>query len=77
MCTKHLTQEIQRSLDEGARPFMVSATAGTTVLGAFDPLEEIANICQQFKLWFHVDAAWGGGVLMSDKYKYRIKGVER
>lgn len=34
---------------------MVNATSGTTVLGAFDPIEEIADICEKYKIWLHVD----------------------
>ncbi|KAJ8957457.1 hypothetical protein NQ314_006555 [Rhamnusium bicolor] len=63
----HLIKEVERSLSEGGAPFMVSATAGTTVIGAFDPLEEIANVCEKYSLWLHVDAAWGGGALVSKK----------
>lgn len=74
---QHLEQEIQRARNEGAVPFMVSATAGTTVLGAFDPLEGIADLCQKYGLWMHVDAAWGGGALMSQKYRKLLKGIER
>lgn len=66
-----------RAKSEGALPFMVSATAGTTVIGAFDPLEQIADLCQKYNLWMHVDAAWGGGALMSKKYRTLLKGVER
>ncbi|KAG5879056.1 hypothetical protein JTB14_019483 [Gonioctena quinquepunctata] len=73
----HLRQEIERALREGGVPFMVSATAGTTVMGAFDPIEDIADICDEYKLWLHVDAAWGGGALMSRKYKGLMKGIER
>jgi glutamate/tyrosine decarboxylase-like PLP-dependent enzyme len=50
---------------------------GTTVLGAFDPLEKIADLCEKYKMWMHVDAAWGGGALMSQKYKKLLKGIER
>lgn len=73
----HLEQEIQRVLLEGAVPMMVSATAGTTVLGAFDPLEAISEICQKYSMWMHVDAAWGGGALMSKKYRKLLKGIEK
>jgi glutamate/tyrosine decarboxylase-like PLP-dependent enzyme len=45
--------------------------------GAFDPLEAISDLCQTYKLWFHVDAAWGGGALMSRKYRVLLKGIER
>lgn len=74
---EHLEAEILRAKSEGALPFMVSATAGTTVIGAFDPLEQIADLCQKYNLWMHVDAAWGGGALMSKKYRTLLKGVER
>lgn len=72
-----LEKKIQQALSEGAVPFMVSATAGTTVLGAFDPLEGIADLCEKYKMWMHVDAAWGGGALMSKKYRHLLKGIER
>uniref|UniRef100_A0A8C9ARF7 Uncharacterized protein n=1 Tax=Prolemur simus TaxID=1328070 RepID=A0A8C9ARF7_PROSS len=53
------------------------ATAGSTVYGAFDPLHDIANICEKHKLWMHVDAAWGGGLLLSRNYSYKLSGIER
>lgn len=52
-------------------------STGTTVLGAFDPLEKIADLCEKYKMWMHVDAAWGGGALMSQKYRKLLKGIER
>lgn len=42
---------------KGHIPFFVSATAGTTVIGSFDPISEIADICQKYKLWLHVDVS--------------------
>lgn len=44
-------------LHQGAVPFLVIATSGTTVLGAFDPLEAIADVCQRRGLWLHVDVS--------------------
>ncbi|XP_050509319.1 cysteine sulfinic acid decarboxylase [Diabrotica virgifera virgifera] len=73
----HLREEIKRAIEEKAVPFMVSATAGTTVLGAFDPLDQIADLCEEYKLWLHVDAAWGGGALMSKKHRSLMYGIER
>lgn len=77
MLIDHLESEINRAISEGAVPFMVSATGGTTVLGAFDPIDDIANVCEKHKIWLHVDAAWGGGTLMSKKYRALLKGIER
>ncbi|KOX73314.1 Cysteine sulfinic acid decarboxylase [Melipona quadrifasciata] len=76
MCVTDLEAQIKKALDEGAVPLIVSATAGTTVLGAFDPLKKIALICKKYNLWYHVDAAWGGGTLMSKKYRHLLAGVE-
>lgn len=74
---EHLESEILRAQNEGAIPFMVVATAGTTVLGAFDPIDKIANLCGKYNMWLHVDAAWGGGALMSQKYRHLLIGIER
>ncbi|XP_078192698.1 cysteine sulfinic acid decarboxylase isoform X8 [Callithrix jacchus] len=62
---------------QGAVPFLVSATSGTTVLGAFDPLEAIADVCQRHGLWLHVDAAWGGSVLLSQTHRHLLDGIQR
>lgn len=77
MCPKHLEEEVKRAISEGGKPFMVSATAGTTVLGAFDPIDELADVCEKYSLWLHVDAAWGGGALVSKKHRQLLKGIER
>lgn len=45
------------SFSQGAVPFLVCATSGTTVLGAFDPLDEIAEVCERHGLWLHVDVS--------------------
>uniref|UniRef100_A0A4W6EZB2 Glutamate decarboxylase like 1 n=1 Tax=Lates calcarifer TaxID=8187 RepID=A0A4W6EZB2_LATCA len=55
MISSALEEQIKTAKSEGAVPFMVNATAGTTVLGAFDPIEEIADICEKYNLWLHVD----------------------
>lgn len=52
-----LEMRIQEALARGDRPFFVSATGGTTVMGAFDPLHQIADVCQKYNLWFHVDVS--------------------
>ncbi|KAK2707943.1 hypothetical protein QYM36_015579 [Artemia franciscana] len=72
-----LEMRIKESIDKDLEPFAVVATAGTTVLGAFDPILPIANICSKYRLWLHVDAAWGGGALMSQKHRWLLRGVAR
>lgn len=72
-----LEAKVKHYLNNGARPLMVSATAGTTVLGAFDDLNRIADICEKYNMWFHTDAAWGGGALVSYKYRHLLNGIER
>lgn len=76
MNAKELEKAVEFSLTKNARPFLVVATSGTTVLGAFDPLAELSRTSQKFGLWLHVDASWGGGVIISDKYKHLMAGSE-
>lgn len=60
---------------EGKRPFFVGSTSGSTVLGAYDQLTEIADICKRHDMWQHVDSCWGGSVLCSEKYKHNMAGA--
>uniref|UniRef100_A0A671QQY0 Glutamate decarboxylase 1 n=1 Tax=Sinocyclocheilus anshuiensis TaxID=1608454 RepID=A0A671QQY0_9TELE len=62
---------------KGFVPVFVNATAGSTVYGAFDPINEIADICEKYHIWLHVDGAWGGGLLLSRKHRHKLNGVER
>ena len=76
MIAEELERIIASDIKDGYTPIMVGATLGTTVLGAFDSLTEIARICESYQVWLHVDAAWGGGALFSKSHKHLTKGIE-
>ncbi len=71
-----LEKQIKSDLKEGLVPFYINATSGTTVLCAFDNIEEISKVSKKYDLWLHVDGAFGGSVIFSDKYFSLLKGVE-
>ncbi len=71
-----LREEIKKSLKAGETPFFIGATAGTTVLGVYDPIDEIAVVAKEFNLWLHVDGAWGGCVVLSENQRHLVKGIE-
>ena len=76
MLADDLRQQIEQDLSKGYHPFFVNATAGTTVLGAFDDIEIISKVCKDYNLWLHLDGAYCGGVIFSKKYKHLVKGIE-
>jgi sulfinoalanine decarboxylase/sulfinoalanine decarboxylase/aspartate 1-decarboxylase len=76
MIPEQLEQAIIDDTKNKRRPFFINATAGTTVLGAFDPIDKLAEIAKKYNIWLHVDGAYSGGVIFSDKYKHLIKGLE-
>jgi aromatic-L-amino-acid decarboxylase len=57
-------------------PLAVSATAGTTTTGSVDPLLELAALAREHGAWFHVDAAYGGAVVLSDTLRPLLEGTE-
>lgn len=78
MIPAELERLIDESKKEGKTPFYVNATAGTTVMGSFDPFNEIADICEKHGLWMHVDGSWGGSIVFNKEIsKGRLDGVER
>lgn len=77
MMLAELEKQIEKDIAEGFQPFFVNVTAGTTVLGSFDPIEETSEICKKHKLWLHVDGAYCGAVIFSKEYKHLVKGAEK
>ena len=61
----------------GCVPVMIAATAGTTNAGMIDPLVACAEIARSYGLWYHVDAAWGGALIASDRLRGTLKGIEQ
>ncbi|MCB0519143.1 MAG: amino acid decarboxylase [Lewinellaceae bacterium] len=79
-----LAEMVANDIAAGLNPFLVVASAGTTDTGAMDPLDNIADVCGQHGLWFHVDAAYGGFFLLADvenpdgtTVQQSFKGIER
>ena len=77
MLPSALESLVQKAKSEGRTPFYVNATAGTTVLGSFDPFDDIAEICEKHRLWMHIDASWGGPFIFSPEQKHKLAASER
>jgi aromatic-L-amino-acid decarboxylase len=71
-----LREAIQKDLAIGLKPLCVVAALGTTGTLAIDPLEPIAEICREYGIWLHVDAAFAGTALVLPEYRGMIKGIE-
>ena len=70
-----LTQALSADRAEGRLPVLISATAGTTGAGMVDPLAACAEIARNENVWYHVDAAWGGAALASNRLRGVLSGI--
>ena len=71
-----LAEALTRDRREGVVPVLISATAGTTGAGMIDPLQRCAAIAREHGVWYHVDAAWGGAALCSQRLRGLLAGIE-
>jgi aromatic-L-amino-acid decarboxylase len=72
-----LEGQIASDRARGLLPFLVVGTAGTTSAGVIDPLLQLAEVARKHRLWYHVDAAWGGAAVVSDRLQPLLMGIER
>ncbi|XP_033726715.1 cysteine sulfinic acid decarboxylase-like [Pecten maximus] len=77
MCPEDLDKKLTEQKSKGTQPIFVMATCGSTVLGSFDDLNAVADVCQKHGVWMHVDAAWGGSTILSAKHRSLMSGVNR
>lgn len=77
MIARKLRHQIGNDLQLKLQPLMIAATAGTTVAGAFDPIDELAVVAQDFKIWLHIDAAWGAPAYFSKTKSDLVKGSDQ
>lgn len=77
MIPDKLEEQIKIDIQNDLIPTFVNVTAGTTVMGAFDPIDTIAAITEKYTIWLHVDGAYCGSVIFSDAKRHLLKGVEK
>jgi len=76
MIIEDLEFQINESIKRGEKPLFVVATVCTTEYGSFDPIIKINDVCKKHDLWFHIDGAWGGSILLSDTHRNLLNGCE-
>ena len=77
MCVDSLQDQIHQCRNRGQQILAVVGSACTTSAGAYDPLGDIAEICQKHGLWFHVDGAHGASAAFSNIHRHLVAGMER
>ncbi len=74
--TEELEVAIKKDISEGKKPFAIIGNLGTTNTGSIDPLEKLGEIAKKYNLYFHIDGAFGGSILVSPIYRKLAKGIE-
>ncbi|XP_002731739.1 aromatic-L-amino-acid decarboxylase-like [Saccoglossus kowalevskii] len=75
--TENLRKTIERDTEAGLIPFLIGASIGRTVTGSVDPIGELADIAHEYNVWLHVDAAYGGFLVLAEELKSCFKDVYR
>jgi glutamate decarboxylase len=74
----HEALKIGKAYQEcGNKLLAIVGIAGTTETGHIDPLDELADVAKELGCWFHVDAAWGGATLFSERYRNKLDGIDK
>jgi aromatic-L-amino-acid/L-tryptophan decarboxylase len=72
-----LALQMRQDIEQGLKPMMVVATAGSTNTGTIDSLNEIADLCEAYSAWYHVDAAYGGFFCFTEYGRAKLAGIQR
>lgn len=75
MIDTELKKMVLSDKNEGLKPWMLVASGGTTDLGIIDPLEKLGHVADEFNIWFHVDAAYGGFFMLTEQGREKLKGI--
>jgi L-2,4-diaminobutyrate decarboxylase len=76
LCPATLERKLAELKQQDLLPIAIAATAGTTDFGSIDPLPELAACAKSHGLWLHVDAAYGGALILSDRHRHQLAGIE-
>lgn len=77
MIPSELENEIKASFARNEKPFFVAATCATTLMGAYDPIDAMYEICHKHDIWLHADGSFGGSLILSDQHRYLMNGIEK
>jgi L-2,4-diaminobutyrate decarboxylase len=77
MCVSSLRKEIEHLKESGYYPMCIAATFGTTDFGSLDPIGELADAAAENGIWLHVDAAYGGALILSETHRGKLAGIEK
>lgn len=77
ICMARVRPTLAAAERQGLKVFCLVASAGTTSVGAFDPIDELGDLARERDIWLHVDGAHGASLLLSDKLRHKLKGIEK
>ncbi|NEP28149.1 aminotransferase class V-fold PLP-dependent enzyme [Moorena sp. SIO3I6] len=77
ICIDKVRPTLEAAEKQGLNVFCMVASAGTTSVGAFDAIDELAQIAKDKNIWLHIDGAHGGSLLVCDQLRHKLKGIEK